>query len=157
MERQIVMQINLEHLLSVSNYQTVSNMLFGRRGHGETPKIRTLVNNLCVGTRTKMALYEVDEKEAKNKNSILIFWRYYPELLEVTLPRFESLLISLYEKKKDRNFDLLARNKSYEVLGTDRIRVSSPPELMYLRKQLIDYVEYAKGVGKVEILQQCNK
>ena len=142
---QIVIRLNLYGLLTPNDHQTVYNLLFGRRGQNETPNIRTLVNRLSVGTRSKMTL-----KDDEDNDEILIFWRY--DISFTTFPRFESELISLYEKGKDRTFDLLNKDKTFLLISTNTVRILSPPELMYLKTQIQTYLDCKKPLGEVEIL-----
>lgn len=147
---QIVIRIDLGSLILPSgltlpnSYETISNILFGRSGYKETPKIRTLVNRLAIGTRTKMTL-----KEESNQDSILIFWRYDPNL--TTIATFTSDLLSVYEDS-DREYKRLNKDSLYLLIGTNNIRTLSAPELFYLKKQIDGYVERVKALGKVKVL-----
>ena len=142
---QIVIRINLRALLTPNDHQTIYNVLFGRRGVNETPNIRTLVNRYSVGTRTKMTL-----KDDEDTDEILIFWRYDDNF--TTLPRFESELISLYQQRIDRKFDLLSKDKTFLLISTNTVRILSPPELMYLKKQIEDYLDRKKALDEIELL-----
>jgi hypothetical protein len=66
----IVIHIRLSALLTKSDYETVYNVLFTRRGLNETPTIRSCVNRFAIGTRTKNTLNDDDDDD-----EILIFWR----------------------------------------------------------------------------------
>ena len=140
-----VIRINLGVLLTPNDHQTVYNLLFGRRGQNETPNIRTLVNRISIGTRTKMTL-----KDEEDQDEILIFWRYDDNF--TTLPRFESNLISLYQQKIDRKFDLLNKDKTFLLISTNRVRILSPPELMYLKTQIQTYLDRKKPLGEIDLL-----
>ena len=141
---QIVIKINLGASITPKDYQTISNILFGRR-YKTTPEIQTLVKLSAIATRTKMTL-----KDNEDNDEILIFWRYYDNF--TTLKRFESDMISLYQKGNDRKFDILNRNKDYLLIGTNTVRILNNPELMYLKTQVESYLDHKKALGEVEIL-----
>ena len=80
----IVYQISMNWSLTKSDYGTIYNVLFARRGVSETPSIKSCLIRLCIGTRTKQTFDDIND-------SILVFWKYDQNL--TTLPRFESPLI----------------------------------------------------------------
>ena len=142
---QIVIRINLCGLLTPKDYQTISNIFFGRR-YKTTPEIQTLVKLLAIATRTKMTL-----KEESTQDSILVFYRYDGNL--ITIPTFTSDLLSVYESS-NTEYKRLSKDDSYLLIGTNNFKTLSPPEVYYLKKQIEDYLERAKGLGEVELL--CN-
>ena len=125
----ICIHIRLSSLLLPKDYLTIYKLLFAKE---KTPNLRTLILKLCIGTRLKTTL-----KENDNEDELLIYFQYDPSL--ATLPRFESDLISVYQEKKDRKYKILNQDKSFRLIGTNTVRVLSPPELFYLKKQLSDY------------------
>ena len=140
---QIVIRINLYALLTPKDYQTIFNILFGRR-YKTTPEIQTLVKLLAIATRTKMTL-----KEESTQDSILVFWRY--DNLTTNIPTFTSDLLSVYESS-DIEYKRLSKDDSYLLIGTNNFKTLSPPEVYYLKKQIEDYLERAKGLGEVKII-----
>ena len=127
----ICILIRLGSLLLPKDYLTIYKIFFAKE---KTPNLRTLILKLCIGTRLKTTL-----KENDNEDELLIYWGYDKNL--TTLPRFESELISLYEQGEDRKYNLLNQDKSFRLIGTNTVRLLSPPELMYLRTQLESYIE----------------
>ncbi len=138
---QIVIRINLGASITPKDYQTISNILFGRR-YKTTPEIQTLVKLLAIATRTKMTL---------NQDSILVFWRYDPNLTTNIIPTFSSDLLSVYDSS-DIEYKRLTKDDLYLRIGTNNFKTLSPPEVFYLKKQIDDYLEYAKGLGEVKII-----
>ena len=55
-------------------------------------------------------------------------------------------------KKRTEKFKLLDKNNMYRLIGTNMVRVLSPPELFYLKKQLSDYIDKKNQLGKIELL-----
>ena len=72
-------------------------------------------------------------KEESNQDSVLVFWRYDPNL--TTIPTFTSDLLSVY-KISDRDYNRLNKDNSHLLIGTNNIRSLSAPELFYLKKQI---------------------
>ena len=58
-------------------------------------------------------------KEESNQDSVLVFWRYDPNL--TTIPTFTSDLLSVY-KISDRDYNRLNKDNSYLLIGTNNIR-----------------------------------
>ena len=133
--------IRLSSLLLPKDYLTIYKLLFAKE---KTPNLRTLILKLCIETRLKTTL-----KENDNEDELLIYFQYDPSL--ATLPRFESDLISVYQEKEDRKYNLLNQNKSFRLIGTNTVRLLSPPELMYLRTQLENYIERKKPLGEIDL------
>jgi hypothetical protein len=139
-----VIKINLGELLTPSDFQTIYKLLF--TDINKTQNIQALIHKICIKTRTKMTL-----KDDNDKDEVLIYWRYDPNL--ATLRSFESDLISLYHEKEDkRKFNLLNHNTNFRLIGTNTVRQLSPPELMYLRTQLENYINRKKPLGEIELL-----
>ena len=128
----VVIKINVGELLTPTDFQTVYKLLFA--DINKTQNLSTLILKLCIGTRLKTTL-----KENDNEDELLIYFQYDPSL--ATLPRFESDLISVYQEKKDRKYRLFNQNKSFRLIGTNTVRLLSPPELMYLRTQIINFID----------------
>ena len=137
----ICIHIRLSSLLLPKDYLTIYKLLFAKE---KTPNLRTLILKLCIGTRLKTTL-----KENDNEDELLIYFQYDPSL--ATLPRFESDLISVYQEKKDRKYKILNKDKSFRLIGTNTVRLLSPPELMYLRTQLENYIERKKPLAEIDL------
>jgi hypothetical protein len=145
----IVIKINLGALLVKSDYEILYNLLFVRKDKTEIPSIISCVYNLCVGTRLKVSQ---DFFKSKGEDGeILIFWRINKSLTEIQ--PIESDLISVYEEKLDRKFRLYQKNQNYHLISTDTVRLLSPPETMYLKHQLDEYVQKRKPLGQIELLK----
>ena len=142
---QIVFRINLWASHTPKDYQTVYNILFGRR-YKQTTEIQTLVKLSAIATRTKMTL-----KEESTQDSILVFCRYDPNLTTNIIPTFSSDLLSVYDSS-DIEYKRLSKDDSYLLIGTNNFKTLSPPEVFYLKKQIEDYLERAKGFGEVKII-----
>ena len=139
-----VLKINLGDILTSSDYQTVYKLLFADNAN-KMQNIQALIHKNCIKTRTKMTLKDEDDKD-----EILIYYRYFPDL--TTLRSFESDLISLYHEKDDkRKFKSLDHNTNYRLIGTNTVKVLSPPELFYLKKQLSDYIDRKTALGEMEL------
>ena len=138
-----VIRINLGSLLLPSDFQTVYKLLFA--DINKTQNIQALIHKICIKTRTKMTLKDEDDQD-----EILVYWRYSPHL--ITLRSFESNLLTLYHEKEDkRKFNLLNHNTNFRLIGTNTVRQLSPPELMYLRTQLENYIERKKLLGEIQL------
>ena len=139
-----VIKINLGELLTPTDFQTVYKMLFADNAN-KMQNIQALIHKICIKTRTKMTLKDDDDKD-----EVLIYWRYSPHL--TTLRSFESNLLTLYHEKEDkRKFNLLNHNTNFRLIGTNTVRQLSPPELMYLRTQLENYIERKKPLGEIQL------
>ena len=133
--------IRLSSLLLPKDYLTVYKLLFAKE---KTPNLRTLILKSCIGTRLKTTLRENDSED-----ELLIYFQYDPSL--ATLPRFESDLISVYQEKEDRKYKILNQDKSFRLIGTNIVRILSPPELFYLKKQLSDYIDRKTALGEIQL------
>ena len=143
--RTVIIKLNLG-LLTPKDYLTIQKILFANDVKlNKSLTILTLIHRLCIRTRIKMTF-----KNGDDQDEILIFWKYDPNL--ATLPRFESDLISVYQEKKERKYNLLNQNKSFRLIGTNTVRLLSPPELMYLRTQIINFIDRKKELGEIELL-----
>jgi hypothetical protein len=138
--------IKFSHLLTKSEYEAVYNVLFTRRNPSEQPSIRKCLNSLAIGTKTKKTFNEDDDQD-----EILITWRYDKWLTPI--PRFETDWIGVYEEGEDRKFKLLQKDNQFHLIGTNHVRLLSPPELFYLRKQLLDFIDRKKPLGVLQILK----
>lgn len=139
-----VLKINLGELLTPTDFQTVYKMLFADNAN-KMQNIQALIHKNCIKTRTKMTLKDEDDKD-----EILIYYRYSPNL--TILRSFESNLLTLYHEKEDkRNFKSLDHNTNYRLIGTNTVKVLSPPELFYLKKQLSDYIDRKTALGEIQL------
>ena len=121
---------------------TVYKILFAK--DVKSPNILALIHKLCVKTRVKTTFND-------DQDQILIYWKIDANF--TTLPSFESDIINLYNEKEDaRKFKQLNRDSYYKLIGTNTVTVLSPPELMYLKHQLDEYVNRKKPYNEVELL-----
>lgn len=142
--RTVIIKLNLG-LLTPKDYLTIQKILFANDVN-KSPNLLVLIHKLCVKTRVKTTFKDEDDQD-----ELLIYWKYDPNL--ATLPRFESDLISVIdEKENSRKFKSLNRDNYFRLIGTNTVRVLSPPELMYIKHQLDEYVYRKKSFNEVELL-----
>lgn len=145
--RTVIIKLNLGFLLP-KYHLVINKILFANDVKlNKSPDLLVLIHRLCIRTRVKMTFKDEDEKD-----ELLIFWRFFPNL--TTLPHFESDLISVINEKDDsRKFKFLNQNKNFKLIGTNTVSVLSPPELLYLKHTMDQYLNRKKPIGEVEILE----
>jgi hypothetical protein len=87
----------------------------------------------------------------ENDNVIEETWYiYYKTDDQSILPRFESDLISVFEERKDKiEWKKILSLSDFRVLGTNKIRLLSVSEYMYIKSQLDRYLEKYEPRGLV--------
>ena len=131
---------------SQKEYLTIQKILFANDVIKSPADLLASIHKLCVKSKVKMTFKNEDDKD-----ELLIYWRYDPNL--TTLPSFEADLISVYDEKEDsRKFKLLNQDKNFKLIGTNTIRVLSPPELLYLKHTLDQYIDRKKPLDEVKLL-----
>jgi hypothetical protein len=82
-------------------------LLFYRPNKHEKYNITRGINTLAIGTRTKR-VFDNDDDNKDLKLELLVFWKYYPNILHLSL--FKSKLVSVHDGKS-REFKNKNKNK----------------------------------------------